>query len=107
MNACEPSRSALSASGSCCASFGELLQGELPDRRRFLVTLPIELHAHVHFSVPSHLRELRVVPDSSWKALRLVEALLTRHALPLLGELRLESEIPRGKGLSSSTADLV
>ncbi len=46
-------------------------------------------------------------PESSWKSLRLAEALLRRYELPLRGELTLESEIPRGKGLASSTADLV
>jgi uncharacterized protein involved in propanediol utilization len=108
MNACElPDRVASSASATCCASFGELLQGVLPGGGHFLVTLPIDLHAQAHFSVSRHMNELRVWPEPSWKALRLVEALLRRYDLPLRGELRLENAIPRGKGLASSTADLV
>lgn len=107
MTACELRRFAPRASATCHASFGELLQGALPDERRFLVTLPIELRARAHFSVPDHVRDLRVYPESSWKALRLMQALLHRHGLPMRGELLLESEIERGKGLASSTADLV
>lgn len=39
-----------------------------------------------------------------WKV---VTALLRRYGLPPQGQLRLESDIPRGKGLASSTADLI
>jgi uncharacterized protein involved in propanediol utilization len=107
MPACELSRAALSAHASCHASFGELLQGALPDERHFLVTLPIELYTYARFSVPQSARDLRVEPEGSWKALCLASDLLARRGLPVRGELTLESEIPRGKGLASSTADLV
>lgn len=92
---------------SCHASFGELLQGMLPDGAHFLVTLPIDLHSRAVFSVTPQTRELSVWPEGSWKALSGVIAMLRRYRLPLQGQLRLESEIPRGKGLASSTADLV
>ena len=96
-----------SSDASCHGSFGELLQGALPEHGPFLVTLPIELRARARFVVTDSLRELSVHPESSWKSLQLAEALLRRYALPLRGELTLASEIPRGKGLASSTADLV
>ena len=96
-----------SSGASCHGSFGELLQGALPGHGPFLVTLPIELRARAQFVVPDSADELRVRPESSWKSLRLAEALLRRYELPPRGELTLESEIPRGKGLASSTADLV
>jgi uncharacterized protein involved in propanediol utilization len=96
-----------SGSASCCASFGELLQGMLPDGGHFLATLPIDLHSRARFTVSADTRELSVWPKNSWKALNGVSALLRRFGLPLQGQLRLESEIPRGKGLASSTADLV
>src|SRR5690348_2951869 len=96
-----------SSGASCHGSFGELLQGALPEQGPFLVTLPIELRARVRFVVHESARELHVFPESSWKAQRLAEALLRRYSLPERGELTLESEIPRGKGLASSTADLV
>lgn len=96
-----------SGSASCCASFGELLQGMLPDGGHFLVTLPIDLHSRVRFTISPDTRELSVRPTNSWKALDGVTALLRRYGLPLQGQLRLESDIPRGKGLASSTADLI
>ncbi len=89
-------------SPSCHGSFGELLQGALPELGHFHVTLPVELHARARFNVHDSLQELRVQPESSWKSRRLVEALLRRVELPLRGELTLDSEIPRGKGLASS-----
>ena len=98
---------ASSGCASCHGSFGELLQGALPEAGPFLVTLPIELRARARFVTRDASHELCVQPESSWKSLRLAEALLRRYSLPLRGELTLESEIPRGKGLASSTADLV
>jgi L-threonine kinase len=96
-----------SVDASCHASFGELLQGMLPDGGHFLVTLPIDLHSRASFSVAPHIRELSVWPETSWKARDCVTALLRRYGLPLQGQLRLASDIPRGKGLAGSTADLV
>ncbi|MFC4314016.1 kinase [Steroidobacter flavus] len=96
-----------SFSASCHASFGELLQGMLPDGSHFLVTLPIDLHSHASFTVSSGIAGLSVWPESSWKVLSGVTALLRRYGLPVQGQLRLQSDIPRGKGLASSTADLV
>jgi uncharacterized protein involved in propanediol utilization len=100
-------RPASSGYASCHGSFGELLQGALPPYGAFLVTLPIELRARARFVLRDYSNGLRVDPESSWKSLRFAEALLRRYELPLRGELTLESEIPRGKGLASSTADLV
>lgn len=94
-------------SASCPASFGELLQGMLPDGSHFLVTLPIDLHSRASFTVSSQTPELSVWPERSWKVLSGVTALLRRYGLPPQGQLRLQSDIPRGKGLASSTADLV
>lgn len=98
---------ASSGCASCHGSFGELLQGALPEHGPFLVTLPIELRARARFVLRDYSGGLHVQPESSWKSRRLAEALLHRYELPLRGELTLESEIPQGKGLSSSTADLV
>jgi L-threonine kinase len=100
-------RTASSGCASCHGSFGELLQGALPEHGAFLVTLPIELRARARFVVHERSRELHVRPASSWKSLRLAEVLLRRYDLPLRGELTLAGEIARGKGLASSTADLV
>ncbi len=79
----------------------------LPDGGHFLATLPIDLHSRARFTASPDTHELSVWPKQSWKALKGVSALLRRFGLPLQGHLHLESEIPRGKGLASSTADLV
>lgn len=79
----------------------------LPDGSHFLVTLPIDLHSRARFTVSAEVRDLSVWPESSWKTLDGVTALLRRYGLPLRGRLRLESDIPHGKGLASSTADLI
>jgi L-threonine kinase len=108
MRCFEPARQRVSSGcASCHGSFGELLQGALPDVGPFLVTLPIELRTHARFVVHDSSDSLRVEPEPSWKSHRLAEALLRRYQLPVRGELTLDSEIPRGKGLASSTADLV
>lgn len=99
--------SSSSGSATCCGSFGELLQGMLPDGGHFLVTLPIDLHSRASFTVMPRTAELGVWPRDSWKALRGATELLRRYGLPLRGHLRLQSDIPRGKGLASSTADVV
>jgi L-threonine kinase len=95
------------ATASCCASFGELLQGELPLGGHFLVTLPIDLHTLARFSVAVGEREWHVEPAYCWKAGKLAEALLARHRLPRYGRLEIASAIPVAKGLASSTADLI
>ncbi|WGD51107.1 hypothetical protein QA641_37145 [Bradyrhizobium sp. CB1650] len=95
----------------CCGTFGELLQGQLPigsvpDDTHFLVTMPIALFAHAHFVEIPHTRSVTVYPPHKVKAKRLAENLVI--ALGVSGGiLLLESELPEGKGLASSSADLV
>lgn len=94
--------------GQCNGTFGELLQGVLPrQQRHFLVTCPISLQAWAWFTPLATTAGLQVVPAHKHKARRLAELLLQRWGLPVGGELRLHSELPEGKGLASSSADLV
>ncbi len=91
-----------------CASFGELLQGTLPgDEQDFLVTLPIHRYALATFVSDPTLSKVRVMPAHKWKSGGLASRLLEMHGLPPGGRLRIVSEIPEGKGIASSTADLV
>ncbi len=98
MRCSEPAASpASSGYASCHGSFGELLQGVLPELGSFLVTLPIELHARA-----ISWRAIRRASCACTRSLRgnraeLAEALLSRYGLPLRGELTLDSEIPREK----------
>ncbi|ESY46366.1 MULTISPECIES: hypothetical protein [unclassified Mesorhizobium] len=95
----------------CCGTFGELLQGQLPlgsvpRDLHFLVTMPIALFARAHFVPIVGTQSVTVYPSHKVKAKRLAENLVI--ALGVSGGiLLLESELPEGKGLASSSADLV
>ncbi|WP_308109963.1 kinase [Streptomyces sp. ET3-23] len=89
-------------------TFGELLQGVLPEENSdFLVTLPIARWARATFQGRPNTRELEVWPAHKRKALRLTEMIMESSEQPMGGVLTLESSLPEGKGLASSSADLV
>jgi uncharacterized protein involved in propanediol utilization len=95
------------AVSSAFGTFGELLQGALPDNGPdFLVTLPIARWATATFEYDSALDRVEVVPDTKTKARRVAEALLASYSGGG-GSLRLSTSLPEGKGLASSSADLV
>ena len=83
--------------GSC----GELIQGVLPDGP-FLITCPIDCYAAVRISDRF----------TGWYGMGSKAKSAMKRTLVLLGEkefpwgIRLESELPQGKGMSSSSADI-
>ncbi|TCJ95684.1 hypothetical protein [Nocardia alba] len=89
------------AYGSC----GELLQGVTARDRHFLVTLPIRRGSVAVFEPGGD--DITVVPQQKSKARRLASAMAARSRVLRGGRLTLHSELPEGKGLASSTADLV
>ncbi|MGW6427341.1 GHMP family kinase ATP-binding protein [Nocardia sp. NPDC055053] len=89
------------AYGSC----GELLQGVTARDRHFLVTLPIRRGSVAVFEPGGD--GVTIVPERKSKALRLARAMVARSRVLRGGRLTLHSELPEGKGLASSTADLV
>jgi L-threonine kinase len=94
--------------GCCPGSFGELLQGALPGNDLdFLVTLPIRLWSEATFRPSARLDRVRVVPEGKVKARVAAQRTLAASGLPPGGELTLTSPLPEGKGLASSTADMV
>ena len=102
MSAAQTTRRALaSAPGTC----GELAQGML-DGIVCMVTCPIDLYSAVTVELSPGHGEIHAPADSP-KASRAVRA-----TLEFLGEsgadalLRLDSPLPRGKGMASSTADV-
>ncbi|NYI05645.1 GHMP family kinase ATP-binding protein [Allostreptomyces psammosilenae] len=98
------------ASGASTAfgTFGELLQGVLPeDDGDFLVTLPIARWARATFRGTPGTARLRVRPAHKHKALRLAGMIMESVAEPMGGVLTLDGGLPEGKGLASSSADLV
>ncbi|WP_432006742.1 kinase [Streptomyces parvus] len=95
------------AVSSAFGTFGELLQGALPDGGPdFLVTLPIARWATATFEYRSADDSVEVSPATKTKARQVAETVLARYA-DGGGTLRLSGALPEGKGLASSSADLV
>ncbi|AXK34887.1 kinase [Streptomyces armeniacus] len=94
--------------GSAFGTFGELLQGELPEHDGdFLVTLPVARWTMAAFRWDPGAGDLAVRPAQKTKALRLARMILEEERLPAGGLVTVSSVIPEGKGLASSSADLV
>ncbi|MEV0255772.1 kinase [Streptomyces sp. NPDC050732] len=108
--------------GTAFGTFGELLQGVLPEGRGaegrgegdgdFLVTLPVARWTMATFREGSASGELEVRPPRKTKALRLARMIAdlaprVPGCAPPGGVLTVSSVIPEGKGLASSSADLV
>jgi len=93
-------------SGQCCASFGEIIQGVLPNDEHFLVTLPIATFTAAHF-FPGLSSKIKVFPTSKTKVRKFLEKLRQTFERDFSGTFIIKSEIPEGKGLSSSTADMI
>jgi L-threonine kinase len=96
--------------GQAFGTFGELLQGVLLEGtrpRHFLVTLPITGSSTARFAANADLSDVHVLPPHKVKSLQLPRDLLDHFRLPPGGLLELRSQLPEGKGLASSSADLV
>ncbi|MEV0644089.1 kinase [Phytomonospora sp. NPDC050363] len=98
---------AATVTASAGGTFGELLQGALPDGRDFLVTLPITRRAVATLTLDPGLAGFDVEPANRLKSLGLVTKALAETGLPYGGRLRLDGDLPVGKGFASSSADLV
>ncbi|MEV6412973.1 hypothetical protein [Kribbella sp. NPDC051718] len=92
---------------SVFGTFGELLQGALPEGPDFLVTLPIARWSTAKFEYDGAREGIETSPATKTKAQRVAEAVLARHAAGGGGSLRLSGSLPEGRGLASSSADLV
>lgn len=103
----------ISGTGECYGSFGELLQGALPNGHKFLVNCRIRNRSvvRVNLAEPQYSPEKEAAMVNShqrwpktYKGLRNLLADLGRRDDFLF---EIDSDIPVGKGLSSSTADMV
>lgn len=92
---------------SCFGTFGELLQGVDTDGTDFLVTLPIACWTTARFTMEPDVPGIRVDPPHKHKSVRLARAVLSAAGYSSGGGIVLRSDIPEGKGLASSSADLV
>ncbi|MGB1257745.1 MAG: hypothetical protein ACPG51_17875 [Thiolinea sp.] len=100
--------SQLSGYGQSFASFGEIVQGRLSGGDDFLVTLPVDLWSSCHLTC-SPVSGQSVINTSFAKSKALTKQLLREfgleHGVKL--DLSFSRSIPIGKGLSSSTADML
>ncbi len=103
-----PAPTAQEGVGIANGTFGELLQGSLQnDDNHFLVTLPIQRFSKVVFTPDATSERITVTPSHKLKSRDLVQKLLDYYELRIGGHLSIESELPEGKGMASSSADLV
>ncbi|WP_182084389.1 hypothetical protein [Aureimonas sp. ME7] len=72
----------------------------------FLVNCPIDTFACATARVVPERGLALAEPDQHQKVRRLADALAERFGVELTHEVRIDSAIPRGKGMASSTADL-
>ncbi|MCG6939938.1 MAG: hypothetical protein LJE69_01635 [Thiohalocapsa sp.] len=106
-----PARAAMqrrTGAGSAFASFGEVVQGRRADGEDFLITLPVDLWSRCRAVRGQVAGRSRVVAPLT-KSRRAGEAMLRALGLGQGVELHveLERDMPVGKGLSSSTADML
>src|SRR6476660_171848 len=92
--------------GSCNGTFGELVQGTIGESP-FLITLPIPgLRSEAIFIPDPTASEIKAV-DSKVKAMKAGKSLFQQFGLKGGGLLDIRSNIPIGKGMASSSADIV
>lgn len=93
--------------GQANGTFGELVQGILPCGKSFMLTLPIKLFSRATFVPNDTSNTLTVFPENKQKSCKMLKNTLAYLGFDLGGHLTIESEILEGKGLASSSADLV
>ncbi|TDP89891.1 kinase [Labedaea rhizosphaerae] len=98
----------LTGTGVSFGTFGELLQGALPGAGEdFLVTLPIARWSTARITLFPDVAEVCVEPSHKQKSAHVARCLLDAYGARLGGTLEITSDLPEGKGMASSSADLV
>ncbi|PGM85635.1 kinase [Bacillus cereus] len=97
--------------GISCGTCGELVQGCINDQN-FMITFPIPLYASAEAKFISG-GEISVIPSYKNKAVKAAEILVSSlRNLGIVDEklgitVEIESELIEGKGMASSTADII
>ena len=93
--------------GECYGTFGELIQGIIHNKP-FLIPLPIQLKSRAIFQPNQKLSTDEIMGDhTKLKAITACKHFLRQFHVPYGGYIRIDSNIPVGKGMASSTADIV
>jgi len=101
-------KSGTMGNGRANGTFGEFLQGRFSKcKKSFIVTLPIKLYSYAKYAPTKNYHDVFVMPSYKTKAYRLINALREKFEIKEGGMLVIKSEIPEGKGLASSSADLL
>ncbi len=98
----------LTGYGKSFASFGEIIQGRKSDAQDFLITIPIDLWSICNLTMIK--REGPMVINCNFeKSKQVAEVILAKLGIDKGYELNISFSrtIPIGKGLSSSTADML
>ena len=100
----EARRVTASAPGTC----GELVQGQFGNGEDFLVTIPVNIQSEVHLELDFDSPAIQSHPIRKDKAKRAVRKALDALGYSSVGAVfEVISDIPEGKGMASSTADIV
>ncbi|MBO1511399.1 GHMP family kinase ATP-binding protein [Metabacillus bambusae] len=92
--------------GTCNGTFGELAQGVI-NQQPFLITLPVPLLKSKATFIPDPIKMNIIAQPSQTKAVMACKKMFELFNLSGGGTLHLFSNIPRGKGMASSSADIV
>jgi uncharacterized protein involved in propanediol utilization len=103
-----PQRTVGAGVGRSFGTFGELLQGVLPHTgQHFMVTSPLAAFSTATFQYDPGTPFVEVLPKHKLKSARLATLALRAAGTHGGGQLWLSSDLPEGKGMASSSADLV
>jgi len=97
-------QAAASSPGTC----GELVQGQFLTGEDFLVTFPVNLWSEVRLELDFTTPKIQCTPGDKYKTRLAVRKTLDFLEYPLYGaKIHIISDIPEGKGMASSTADII
>ena len=89
------------------AACGELIQGQLSPGDDFLLSLPVDLWTRAEARLTPTCAAINAYPGHKTKSKKAVRSLLNYLGLNDWGaQIRIRSNIPEGKGMASSTADI-
>jgi uncharacterized protein involved in propanediol utilization len=93
--------------GTCFGTFGELIQGVV-NNKPFLISLPINLKSTAFFIPNKKSKEITTLSTSpKLKSREACKLILKQSQISSGGTLIIKSNIPEGKGMASSSADII